>query len=286
MDRRAFVATAGGTLATLAGCVGSRPPTGDSVTPSPPSARSPDDTPTATAAPTPTADVTVESLELQYGVVTPNSPDSIGISHPETPYLVSSVRVEGALPWEAFGLVAGDVRYSPTRLDRLYRTTWGDDHWYERGRSDGLVLFEAPTPSESLRLSWPGGEHPVDDSLLARLRAPPPQLSATLDVPDRHTGVEAPPVDVTVTNDGAVDGRFLGALNRVGPLVAYTPVARLSRLVPAGERVTVSVADSWGGRPGDERLGDDEPDVTYLLNYAGGEDSAGIRLAEADAGSG
>ncbi|RMB23797.1 hypothetical protein ATH50_1027 [Haloplanus aerogenes] len=266
----------GGTLAALTGCLGNRrqsdgpPPTG---------------TRTRTATPTrtdePTADVTVESLHLQYGVVTPSSPDSIGISHADTPYLVASVRVDGPLSWEAFGLRMADVRYAPTRLDRLYRTTWGEDHWYERGRSDGLVLFEAPsTATDDLQLIWPGGERPVDDGIVARLDGETPRLSASFDVPETHDGRTAPDITIDVTNEGSTAGRFLGALNRVGPVVAYTPVTRLSRLVPAGESETISVADSWGGSPAEERLGDGEPDVTYRLDYPGGEDAAAIRLRD------
>jgi len=280
MHRRAFLTSAGGALAALTGCLG-----GGGADESTPTAAS---SPTAAATPTtpvtsgdPAAGVTVESLHLQYGVVTPTTPDSIGVSNPDAPYLVASVRVDGPLSWEAFGLRMGDVRYGPTRIDRLYRTSWGDDRWYERGRTDGLVLFDAPAgATEHLRLTWPGGEQPVDDGIVTRLNASEPQLSASLDVPARHEGSTAPPVTVEVTNEGATASRFLGALNRGGPLVASTPVARLSELVPAGGRTTGSVADSWSGLPDDDRLGDDEPDVTYRLDFVGGEDSAEIRLVE------
>jgi hypothetical protein len=278
VKRRTFVTSTGGTLAALAGCLGSgsRRESGGTT---------PTDESTVTATPTstdePTAEVTVESLHLQYGVVTPTSPDSIGVSNPDTPYLVASVRVDGPLSWEAFGLRMGDVRYGPTRLDRLYRTSWGDDHWYERGRTDGLVLFEAPTePTNHLRLTWPGGERPIDEGIVTRLGAAPPRLSASLDVPKSHDSVTAPPVTVEVTNEGSTASRFIGGLNRTGPRVAYTPIARLSELVAAGERKTISVTDSWGGRPADERIGDDAPDVTYRLDFVGGEDAAEIRLVD------
>lgn len=278
MQRRTFVASVSGALAAVTGCLGRRrgsdgPPEDGSRG-------------TATATPTPrsgepAAGVTVDALHLQYGVVTPTTPDSIGVSNPDTPYIVASVRVDGPLSREEFGLRMGDVRYGPTRIDRLYRTAWGDDHWYERGRDSGLVLFEAPpTPTKHLRLTWPGGERAVDDGIVARIDAPAPQFSATLDVPSSYGGSTAPPVAVDVTNEGSTAGRFLGALNRGGPQVASIPVARVSELVPAGERTTVTVADSWGGLPADERVGDDEPDVTYRLDFAGGEESADIRLVD------
>jgi hypothetical protein len=281
MNRRRFLGTVGGTLVGVTGCTGRPPSDGGGASPTPDPTRTAGGTPTTADRRTPTADVRVDSLRLQYGVVTPTSPDSIGISNPETPYLVASVRVDGSLPWEAFGLVRGDVRYSPTRLDRLYRTSWGDDHWYSRDRRDGLVLFEAPSmPTEQLRLHWPGGEHPVDDGLITRIGGPGPRLSASLDLPATVDGSAAPDVTVTVTNDGETPSRFLGALNRVGPQVAYTPVTRLSTLVPTGETATVSVADSWGGLPAAERIGDDDPDVTYHLAFVGGEDSARIRIVD------
>jgi hypothetical protein len=273
VHRRAFLTSAGGTLAALAGCLGTEGADGSS---------------TATATPTtpitsgePAAGVTVESLHLQYGVVTPTTPDSIGVSNPDAPYLVAAVRVDGPLSWEAFGLRMGDVRYGPTRIDRLYRTAWGDDRWYERGRADGLVVFEAPSSATSdLRLTWPGGERPVDGGIVTRLDGGPPQLTASLNVPSSYDERTAPDVTIDVTNEGSTASRFLGALNRGGPQVASIPVARLSELVPGGERTTISVADSWGGLPDDDRLGDDESDVTYRLDFVGGEDAAEIRLVE------
>lgn len=274
MRRRAFVASAGGALAALTGCLWSRGSGGATPT-----------TRTRTATGTPTAatsaDVTVESVRLQYGIVTPTTPDSIGLSNPNTPYLVASVQVDGPLSWDEFGLRMADVRYSPTRPDRLYRTSWGDDRWYESGRSGGLVLFEAPPgATEHLRLTWPGGERPIDDGIVTRLNSSVPRFSASVNVPTSHDGRTAPDVAVEVTNEGSTAGRFLGALNRTGPLVAYLPVARLSELVAPGERTTISVADSWGGTPADERVGDGEPDVTYRLDFVGGEDTAEIRLVD------
>lgn len=285
--RRPFIASTLAGIGAISGCIASDPasPAGESPTNELPTttASTPTATaePTASAEPTPAADVAVQSLQLQYGLVTPNSPDSIGLFKPDTPYLVASVRVDGPLEYDGFGLTMGDVRYSPTKPERLYRTSWGDDHWYDRGRGTGLLLFEAPTkPTDNLRLTWPGGHEPVDDAILERLDGNPPEFTATIDVPAAHSGTAAPPVAIEVSNEGEKPGRFLGALNRTGPLVAYAPIARLSELVPGGEASTIAVSDSWGGMPGEERLGDGDPDVTYRLDHIGGEDSATIRLVE------
>lgn len=279
MQRRAVIVSAAGTFATLAGCLDTRRSDLGSATPTTEPTETADVPSTATDTPTPSADVTIESVHLQYGVVTPTSPDSIGVSNTDTPYLVLSVRVNGALSWEGFGLQMGEVSYTPSRLDRLYRTSWGDDHWYELGRTQGLVLFEAPSnPTTRLRVTWPGGEHPIDDDIVARLKTPTPQFSASLDVPSSHEHDTAPPVTIEVTNEEETVSRFLGALNRVGPRIAYAPVTRLSRLVPPGDTVAISVSDSWTGMPSADSIGDGKPDVTYHLDFAGGEDSGEIRL--------
>ena len=286
MRRRSFIASTIAGIGAVSGCLSNGPtspstgsPTDAPQTDQPPSAT--ESTATPTAGPTPTYDVTVESLQLQYGLVKPSSPDSIGIFDPEAPYLVASIRVDGPLSYDEFGLQMGDVWHSPTKPERLYRTSWGDDQWYEPGRTSGLMMFDAPKkPTEHLRMSWPGGEHPIDEAIVERLDGSPPKFSASIDVPSTHAGTNSPPVEIEVTNEGEQPGRFFGALNRTGPLIAYTPIARLSELVPAGDSTTIEIADGWGGTPAEDRIGDDETDVTYRLYYAGGEDSARIRLVE------
>jgi hypothetical protein len=281
MRRREFMAIAGGALVGVAGCTGTRSSGPGGTTPTDESTGT-DDPATDRDEPTGAADVTVGNTHLQYGVVTPTSPDSIGVSNPETAYLVASVSVDGALARDEFRLETGTDSVVPTRLDRLYRTSWGDDQWYERDRTAGLVLFESPpAPSGDLRVTWPGGDYALDDSFGPRLEAPP-RLSASFDLPSSHEGASAPPVTVEVTNEGETASRLLGALNRVGPRVAYTPVARVSELVPPGESTTVTVPDEWSGQAPEERVGDDDPDVTYHLDFAGGEDAAEVRLLESD----
>lgn len=281
MRRRSFVASTLAGIGTISGCLAtdSASPPSEPETNEPPMTTA--NTPTATAEPTPTYDVTVGSLQLQYGLVKPNSPDSIGITNPEAPYLVASVHVDGPLEYDEFGLTMGDVRHSPTKPERLYRTSWGDDQWYEAGRGAGLLVFDAPSmPTKHLRMTWPGGEQPIDEAIIDRIDGSPPQFTASIDVPETTSSTDAPPVEIEVSNEGEKPGRFLGALNRTGPLIAYAPIARLSELVPARATSTITVSDSWAGLPDEERIGDDSPDVTYRLDYAGGDDSARIRLVD------
>jgi len=306
MRRRTLLTGLAGGLAALTGCLGDTGPgsgdetpdgtadPSDGETPSDsltatPTDGTPDSTPTdstPTDSPTPqtpalSADVTVESLQLQYGVVLPDSPDSIGVEHVDTPYVVADVAVDGDLPPEEFALEAGDQSFEPTEIDRLYRTSWGEERYYD-GNGRGLLLFELSTGLSDPRLTWPGGEQALAASANARLDAGSPQFSATFDLPETHEGTEAPPVDIEVTNEGETAARFLGALNRVGPLVAFAPIARLSELVGPGETTTLTVEDSWSDDIGEERFGDGDTDVTYHLYYDEASTSAAIRLVESN----
>lgn len=304
MRRRALLSTVAGGLAALSGCAsaGNAGDAGDtpSSSPTPTESATPgtDSGTTARATPadaTPTdgmptdrtpvhqtpaisADVTVDSLELQYGVVMPASPDSIGVEHVETPYVLAAVNVDGELPPSEFAFRVGDRSFEPTAVERLYRTSWGGEQYYEAsGR--GLLLFELPVgASGDARLTWPGGERSLDPAAGARLDRGQPQFSASLALPETHEGTEAPTVEIEVTNESDTPARFLGALNRTGPLVAYTPVARVSELVDAGATATLAVDDRWTGTPAGESVGDGEPDVTYRLHYGEASASAGIRI--------
>lgn len=303
MHRRAFLASAAG-LTVLGGCIESSsdstaPPEESPIdspdpTTTPTPTRTPTETPTPTPTPTdgsdstpaddgtPAGDVTVSSVTLQTGVVVTTSPDSIGVAHGDAQFLIASISVEGSLERADFALAVGDERYDPTTVGDFYRTKWGDDRWYDREGGEGLVLFQVPgrAGDGDLRLTWPGGERAIESSIAERLGAGPASFSASLDLPAEHGGAEAPPVRIEVTNGGGIERRFVAALNRIGPRIAHAPIERLSEPVPAGETVTLTVEDSWMGLPDDERIGDGEPDVTYLLSYPGGEDSAEIRLVE------
>lgn len=304
MKRRTMLATGVSVLAGLAGCIdgtdaGDGPGSAagasdtdstDSPTPSPAEGEPVDgdgdgDTETTSAG----ADVTVENVVLQHGYVVPSSPDSIGVRDGANQYLVASVTVDGSLPREAFGLAVGDETVSsPTTLDEFYRTRWGDEEWYERDRTSGLLLFRPMIESgdEEVRLTWPGGEHAVGGSIPDRLSRSTPVFSAAFDLPDTVAGETAPSVDIEVTNEGDSERRFLGALNRSGPLTAYAPLARVSELVGAGETVTITYDDSWfvpSGGFDEERIGDGQADLRYHLHYPGGPDQThDIELVKPD----
>ena len=298
MRRRALLSTVAG-LAALTGCTGagdsgdasdasdarSKTPTGSATAGTEggtPADATPTDRTPAQRTPAVSADVTVESLELQYGVVVPTTPDSIGVDRVGTPSVLAAVDVNGELPPSEFAVEVGDRSFEPTRIDRLYCTSWGGEEYYG-GSGRGLLLFElAVGASGDARLTWPDGEHSLDAAAGARLDRGPPAFSASFDLPETHEGTEAPTVGIEVTNEGDAPARFLGALNRTGPLVAYAPVARVSELVEAGATATLTVDDRWSGTPTDGIVGDGEPDVTYHLHYGETSASADVRLVRSD----
>jgi hypothetical protein len=281
MERRTLLGTVASTLAGFAGCIQNSGTTADTATPT----DSPTPTPTGTPespTQTATANVTVENVVLQRGYVTPTTPDSIGVRNGGRQYLVASVTVDGPVAWDTFALRVDEELYSPVRPDRFYRTRWGGEEWYERGRSGGLVAFEIQDAPESgtVALRWPDGASELDGSIRERIDLPAPQFSASLALPETVEGIDAPPVDIEVTNEGDAERRFIGALNRSGPWIASAPLGRQSTMVAPGETVTITVGDSWRDEYDDERIGDGEADVTYRLDYAGGDDDADIRITD------
>jgi hypothetical protein len=294
MKRRTLLASVAGGVAAVAGCLSDSGTSDD-----PTDTETPTDTPTDVHTPTPTdapndgtptptdtpgsdSDVSVTDVRLQHGVVTPSSPDSIGVFSEDTQYLAASLTVDGSLSREDITLEAGTETFAPTTEVRLFRTAWGDAEWYTDERGSGVVLFEGVqrATDDDPRLTWPGGEWSLGDAVASRLGQDAPEFTVEMKAPKTHDSTSPPPLHIDVTNESERTGRFLGALNRQGPRVAYTPVEVLSEVVPAGETTTLSVSDDWMGLPSEERIGDGDPDVTYSLDYLGGEASAEIRVVE------
>lgn len=168
--------------------------------------------------------VSVESAHLQYGFVTPASPDSITVPNWATQYLVASVRVEGSLARDDLALRIGDDVYEPTTGERLYRIVWGDDRWYERDRRHGLLVFPLPEASAGPpRLTWPTGERGLAGRLEVPIGGSPPGWSAALDLPATYDGTEAPPVVIEVRNESG----------RAGSSVRSTASGRASPTPPS-----------------------------------------------------
>lgn len=292
MDRRTLLSSVASGVATLAGCLTDAGPDTEPTADGEPTADEPTDGPTddpTTTTETPDYDVVVWDVEVQYGTVIPFSPDSIGLGHEEGQVCFARLHGDPDLDPEDIALTVGDRSIAPTRLETLYRTKWADDDWYGDGASTGLLCFEIPADvsAPDARLTWPGGEHPLDDAQAARVGNPPPEWAATLAVPETVPATqERLTVTVSITNEGAQPARFVGALNRQGPTVAYTPEGPIRTVVPAGETVEVEVPSAWYDSPPEERIGDGDPDVTYGLDYVGGGDSAEIRVVDGEEADG
>jgi hypothetical protein len=282
MRRRALLASIASGAAALAGCFDQSGPgtaTQDgATTTTQPTTTQPTSTPDA-------SEVFVYNDALQYGVVVPSSPDSIGIAHERTQYYV--IRLEGAEghTMDHFALAIGDRTVAPTVIENLYHTRWGNDTWFGEEERSGLLAFEVPPtlPDGEARVTWPGGKYDLEDDVAARLGNPVPSWSATLSVPAELPGTHPfTTVTVEVTNEGDHPARFVGALNRQGPHIAYTPEAAVGTVVGAGAAGTVAVASDWHDVPSEERIGDGEPDVTYSLEYPFGDASATVRVVEGE----
>lgn len=251
MHRRAFLTFAGVALAGAAGCSGRSDGNGGSTDDGTPTGGS-DGTP-EDGTPTPTPDVAydvdVSFDALQPGVVTPDSPDSIGVAPEGGQYLYLRAAVDGSdrPDREEFSFAFDGTQYSPRDVDtRWERTPWRihSENAYggESGAepTDGWLLFELPETGDAggSGLRWPGGGWTPDEVVAERLATPFPPFDVSVETPNRIAPGEQPWLRATVANRGDVPGGFVAALNRVGPRVAYAPVARVSLSVPAGERET------------------------------------------------
>ncbi len=98
-------------------------------------------------------------------------------------------------------------------------------------------------------------------------------------VPESVEAGASPAVEVSVPNAGERDGRSVGALNRSGLRVAYTPVASVSRLVPAGGTETWTPGTHALGEPGEWSETDGPTEATYHLHWPGDRSQRTVEVA-------
>jgi len=283
MQRRRFLATVAA-VGAVAGCIDDGEPDGpttgnggetatDTLTPTP---RDADGVENGTAAPDDGADgLVVESMTLQHGLVVPETPDSIVVGAQDHRYLwVRVTTTESAPNLTDLSLSIRSGTVDPLDADdrRIYRTGWAGEEYYDGTPGTRLVLFELPLTVDTPRMTFqsPAGQVRATDAETTRLGRSPPSMSASLQ--KRYDETPEKPIVVQVTNEGDVDGRFLGAINREGPSVAYTPITRVSVPVEAGETQSVPITDSVTHRTATP--GNSEPDMTYHLRTLHGDDVA------------
>lgn len=245
MQRRRFLAVCGAGL--LAGCLGESAgdtpdDAGDQESPNGDTPEGDDGTDTGGAGGDGIG-LSVSVEKLQPALVAMSTPDSIGVySADRTQYLFLQLAVERGEPPARSELsfrFDGD-EYDPLEADGprdLWRLYDGEEGRYDADSGEGWVCFPLPATGapEGAGLTWADNVWVPSPDIRARLAAESPPLSVEWSAPDTVEVGETPAVEVSVTNEGDHDGRFVGALNRTGPAVAYTPVTATSRLLPAGE---------------------------------------------------
>jgi hypothetical protein len=277
MRRRVLLAGCAGALGCFAGCLSDEP---DS--PADRSSRS-ETTETTTATP---PSVSVSPLSLQPVLVDMNSPDSIGVFGEDQQYLFLDIEVTGdeAPATDEFAFNFDGRETTPYDPDSGFWTDYNPVGLrYDSTRGEGTLAFELPATGDASEaaLTWAGGEWTPGATLRERLAAPAPPLSLEWSVPETAEVYDRPTLGFTVTNEGSLTGQFVAALNRTGPVIGYAPITSVLRTVPAGETISFEITDTVDLRaPATDRVGDDESDLAYTLDWAGGHLSREIRLVE------
>ena len=257
--RRRFLGGVVAGVAGIAGCLdrsGSDPGT---------SSKTPEPTVGTETTARPVADVTVRDVTVRPEVMALDSPDSIGpYGERGDQFLVANVATEDDAPRNAFALEAGGEAFEPTtsvggtQIHQLF-TEDGRADPYRNG--EGRLLFRCPKPvdTDEGKLTWPGGEHALSESVAAELgRSPAAFEVEAFDVPETvETGTPVS-ISLSVTNESDVDGTFVAGLNRAGGDVAHTPETPLFLDVAAGESAT------W------EYEYPDGDYMTFILKWRGG----------------
>lgn len=288
MRRRALLASlAASALPIVAGCTGdgtgtpTDEPTDTFAATDSPTPDEGTNTPTETDALDHSAQVTIDEVAVQRGYVEREVADAIGVVGDDRRYVwVDASVVAGAFAPDAFAFDTALEEFPPVTDARPYRFESDDESAYTLQSGSGWLLFELPldveTPQQrhvpEMYVRWPEGTFEIERAVAERIATPPPSLSVTIE--KRFAETPTTPIAVKVTNEGDVDGQFVGALNRTGPMVAVTPVQRVAVDVPAGETRTVTIEDDWSDRTPQGTRTDDGPAVEYDLNWAGGSASA------------
>lgn len=238
MNRRRYIGTAAAALGlATAGCLG-RGESGVGTT-------ADDETTDGETTDEPPADVTLSDVTVTPELVAADSPDSIGtFGDRDEQYVVATAAAEGSPAPErgSFALEAGGESVGATETVGSRSRVWGYDEQYGSGdATEGWIAFVLPKPldAESAAITWSGGGRDLSTAAVERLGRPPTDFAVReFAVPETVTLGETATVSVTVENVGETDGTFVGAVNRIGPLVAYAPETAVSLEVAAGETAT------------------------------------------------
>lgn len=205
--------------------------------------------------------------------------DSIGVAGGrDEQFLIVTVGTDDdvAPAVEEFALESGPESYRPSEdLPLPTRSLWEFERPYDPEKRDtGWIGFVLPKPvpieGESATLTWPGGEHALDEATVAELARPPTDFAvrefAAPATVESHGTVS---LSLTVENVGQEAGTFVGALNRVGPEIAYAPEATIRLDLEAGETAV------WEHEYGVSTTREDA-EVRFHLHWRGGDETRGV----------
>jgi hypothetical protein len=225
-------------------------------------------------------DLAVESVAATPEAVALTTPDSIGTyGSRDSQFLLVEADANGEpLDPGDVGVSVRDRTVRPsTDVGSNYRLWgYGDQFTFlgnlpsdEERTVAGWLPFEVENPidADGVTIEWPGGERSVDDRTVETLRRPPTTFDVTVDAPAEIESGSAAPISVTVENTGDVDGTFVGALNRIGPSVAYTPETAIELDVPSGEADTWEYSHGAGGT------------LTFIVRWRAGRQKREITVA-------
>lgn len=272
-------------LSAIAGCssaLGSDTETADTATQRTATERTTTDTPTPTPTTTvsPDSSLSVGSVTVWPQIVGLSSPDSISTyGARDEQFVLATVGGDGPAYDEVELRVGETTTYSTTELP------WGagvDSLYTSRGRvtkyagSDaGYLLFSVPKPLDAdvARIEWDETENAPGSTAATQhsrdLPADVPPVLARSPTAFEIRSFDKPAdggdtLEVTVANVGDVAGTFVGAVNRSGPEVAYTPVTVIRLDVEPGATATETVDEDFGG------------EATYEMDWRGGVESVEV----------
>ncbi|WP_231185533.1 hypothetical protein [Haladaptatus sp. DYF46] len=272
-SRRDALRLGGGVLTLLAGCTTDSnrqtdpaTTTGTTMTDSKATTTTSDGTTTAAT------DATVTNVETTPALLVMNSPDSTGTyGERDEQFVIVTVESDGSLPdRDEFTLEADGTSYvQPSVRDRWVQ---GDGYSVV---PDNHLSFSVPKPLDAtgVSLRWKDDTYWIGKTALRTLRRPPTDFSVEASAPKPVTESDDVTLTLTVENTGEVAGTFVGALNRSGPNVAYTPVTAVSFEIEAGESTTWSHSYET-----DDYVAEDELTMTYHLDWRDGSRSRTIRI--------
>ena len=276
-SRRDVLGLSGAGIALLAGCTNTSPDSGSTATTETvEESTEPYDT-TEPRTTTETYDVSIEEVDVTPEIVAPNTPDSIGVyGERDEQFVVVQYLTDGETKpdWSDFSLVAEGDAYEPEDPERTY---YGYSLWDDEGyvnSTEGYLIFSLPKPldADEATIRWPGGERALSKRAVERLARPPTDFTVReFSAPEVVEIGEEVTLTVVVENTGDVDGTFVGALNRIGPDVAYTPVKAVSLEIEADESATWTHSYT-------PPFGHEGPSMRFSMDWRGGGQSREIAI--------